>query len=1151
MMPPPPPPPQAMKSRAQNSRLRASNPPQRQPNGGHEKFSRRNTYKGPPPTREDLNARRNTYADEPSETLMVLTKKDGNNRGSPDRRPSAADLDRSVRSARSDGFLPIQVDTDKTKTGRQSMYKRSNSADNLPAMIAMSRQSSRESQPRDKRQSTLGARLSDSVIGQDQNVYDDVLMDLFSSVVASSRENLAFGVAPSLGNSNNSGMKNSRSNAEFDLIRPNRNSFHINSNLEYNPQRIRRGSSSADLVMKSSSLSPSTGKNFNDMLKGSRSTDQLALLASTRKPAYNNNNNMEYNPPSGINAIDKSKRSRSSDQLTLMSSTRKPGYNNNNPETNPQRVRRGSKPSDLLGNPTNQPEMTRSRASSNWLKVLAAIPDHAPAPPLSKQVDQADQKLPRKNSDNRNPGIPRNNSDMMLFQMATQIKGPNDGEGKQTEQNDRPKNRHLKNENNKLKLYDEILSASDPKIGKWIGGPTTQEGTQSTMPSEADPSFLAGSMNKGSRGKGGQSNEMRESRRSRCSLCGQYKKFFIVGLFLLLVGLGVGGYFVFFSASNEASNSSAVSEKDDGDLNTTTRSTTTTTTTTSTPSTESTTRTANEAPSSSKPNEGTVIDPPPSDIEARCSASNLPGSLSACLAACLPSACCYADFTGGSCLDNTACSLYRPYCDVFYDAWIGGTEGVLKDPTDEIVTTCIGTTSANSSGTIPSSHNSSALELSGSSFTVNRLRGHGSRVTSKDTAYDSTRNLLDSNVEACQQYCITAKCCSAPIVTDPEDSGLVQSPTGVFTNASSGEYVMTNCQVTNTKNVPLCAEYQAFCSTHDVTESVPSPNNAGSDLSNVKPSTKPMGPPSSVLPSVTDSMPSLSNPSPSNSNLSSSTSKKPTQDAGNETISTDDSSSISSGTTNATTGGNPSPSQTTVSFSTSRPSSYTQSPNAAPTEFPFVPIPAASAENIQEACASDRATFLIATGDPTARSKCIQACQDGLCCFTDELGYDWMESCYEGNQRLCLDYSACLVLKGVDLQQSVDDNSTETDAHDANSTVSHDNSTTRVDDTDSTEFNSTIDFNDNTTTSGPENPTAGNETESVQVDGPPVPAKDLDLLCSEDSISRPDGLNECIQACRPGKCCGVDDEKGCYKTHAETCILYLPCNSAYNMLNSG
>jgi hypothetical protein len=71
---------------------------------------------------------------------------------------------------------------------------------------------------------------------------------------------------------------------------------------------------------------------------------------------------------------------------------------------------------------------------------------------------------------------------------------------------------------------------------------------------------------------------------------------------------------------------------------------------------------------------------------------------------------------------------------------------------------------------------------------------------------------------------------------------------------------------------------------------------------------------------------------------------------------------------------------------------------------------------------------------------------------------------------------------------------------------------------------------------------------SAQVGGPPVPTKDLNVLCSEDFISKPAGLEACLQSCELGRCCGADDETGCFATHMETCYLYYPCNAVYDLI---
>lgn len=212
-----------------------------------------------------------------------------------------------------------------------------------------------------------------------------------------------------------------------------------------------------------------------------------------------------------------------------------------------------------------------------------------------------------------------------------------------------------------------------------------------------------------------------------------------------------------------------------------------------------------------------VIETPPSDIEGRCSASNLPRSLDACLTACHPSACCYPGFNGETCFDNIGCSLYRPYCDVIYDPWINGTSGVLKEVTDETIGKCTETKAATFPQRSPASYNRSTVISSSISSTVKRLRGHVPQVkVTSSVSHSMTKTFSGSTKDACESLCIAAKCCSAANITDPGSSGPVLFLTGGFTNEWSGEYVMTNCRMTNTKNFQLCAKYREFCPMDEV-----------------------------------------------------------------------------------------------------------------------------------------------------------------------------------------------------------------------------------------------------------------------------------------------------------------------------------------------
>ncbi|KAL9190900.1 hypothetical protein ACHAXT_000606 [Thalassiosira profunda] len=185
---------------------------------------------------------------------------------------------------------------------------------------------------------------------------------------------------------------------------------------------------------------------------------------------------------------------------------------------------------------------------------------------------------------------------------------------------------------------------------------------------------------------------------------------------------------------------------------------------------------------------------PPSDIEGRCSPSNLPGSLSACLSACLPSSCCYPNYSEEpTCISETdqrsvdACDQYRPYCDVFYDPWPGATEGVLRSPPENLVRMCLETVGQ------PGDDDNNLLGDAMKSSERKRLRQHVAQG----------ERILTTPDQICSRYCVASRCCHASADTD----GLVLSASGVFTDVMSGDHVMTNCQADFGKNKPMCEEY--------------------------------------------------------------------------------------------------------------------------------------------------------------------------------------------------------------------------------------------------------------------------------------------------------------------------------------------------------
>ena len=685
----------------------------------------------------------------------------------------------------------------------------------------------------------------------------------------------------------------------------------------------------------------------------------------------------------------------------------------------------------------------------------------------------------------------------------------------------------------KMKLYDEILSASNTDRQTKVPKTPGQDGTASTMQTSQTLPLLDASI-KSMRSFG--SKTKKEA--GRCGRCRKKDKKLMLGLVFLLLGL-IGGYLIFLYMPGLRNDSNDGSDTENGYEE---------------PIVEVITTPTSPADNSS------VIVPPPPDIEGMCSASNLPGSLSACLAACLPSACCYSGFSGPSCVEENqpeskaACASYRPYCDIFYDeeVWIDGTEGVLRYITDEKMKMCSGM------GGLVISGASSSSSLTNPSSGVKRLRGH---TISDQSSADNPRSLLAlAPQETCENYCISARCCSAPIITNQEVSGVILSPTGVYTNSTTGEYVMTNCQKSNSMNVQLCARYEAFCSTDDS-----QPIVSGVNMSSVTPSTKPIDFSESASPikmptslskspvrmpvpvpwPTNEFTPSIPTPSATNAPITlNPTSTSPISKEGSRgptpkitQASYPPSSTIQTSSINETMVA-PSKVPTMISGGSLSPTQSASSVATNSSDTPSKEVPLAPSGDIQKACTNNQATFLIATGDPQARKECVKACQDGLCCFAIQLGYDWMKSCYAGNEQVCTEYAPCLIL-----QEEGTDNTSDL-------IVSEENTTTTTNSTDVINItNVTITKDDNSTESLDQ--PAKNNNSTLTSDGPPIPDTDLSVLCSEDSITQTSGLKKCIKACDLGRCCSSSDNAtGCFSTHAETCYLYTSCNNAYNILYS-
>ena len=68
---------------------------------------------------------------------------------------------------------------------------------------------------------------------------------------------------------------------------------------------------------------------------------------------------------------------------------------------------------------------------------------------------------------------------------------------------------------------------------------------------------------------------------------------------------------------------------------------------------------------------------------------------------------------------------------------------------------------------------------------------------------------------------------------------------------------------------------------------------------------------------------------------------------------------------------------------------------------------------------------------------------------------------------------------------------------------------------------------------------------SYIVDGPPILAQDLAVLCLLDSILTLSGLLGYVSACKVGSCCNSaeDEEFSCYDRHPETCTPFQPCTN--------
>ena len=528
-----------------------------------------------------------------------------------------------------------------------------------------------------------------------------------------------------------------------------------------------------------------------------------------------------------------------------------------------------------------------------------------------------------------------------------------------------------------------------------------------------------------------------------------------------------------------------------------------------------------------------VVDPP-LDIEGRCSPANLPGSSSACYEACLPAMCCYPSSRGPSCLNVNdkmsveACRRYRPYCDVILgEDWPGREYGVLRTPPSNVVQMCMEINATKEEENVQSSNNTTSGVIA-----RKRLRGHHENDATDD---DHQRRLIsDTPEQVCEQHCKSARCCHAPGST-----GLNLSSSGVYTD-TDGNHVVTNCLEANAEP---CSLYEQFCNF-----SSDSDENDTSKLSlTFTWTSSPTSVPSNV-------------PTESSSSQDSETASPSSDVLSNQTLSPSGDGLLLDKESEADLAQKDTESQPTPSPTSS----------LSPTQVKPILLPAPSFE-IAEACSGSENEEMILAGMLNARTKCIAACQKGLCCYSSIFGYSsWMSSCFVGNEEVCSQYSPCLILAG----KVVDMDSTATES---NSTLSENNSTISENNT-TVVGNQTSPQEDITSTpsSSPTddqltlNPTlTPSEVQlsftptSIPTDGdtsaeminnntalsnttvisevPLLPEEDLNTLCSLDEITSLSSLKACESACQPGACCPSlqDGDSSC--TNGDACEAYQPC----------
>ena len=423
------------------------------------------------------------------------------------------------------------------------------------------------------------------------------------------------------------------------------------------------------------------------------------------------------------------------------------------------------------------------------------------------------------------------------------------------------------------------------------------------------------------------------------------------------------------------------------------------------------------------------VSKPVPDIEGRCSPSNLPGSLSECKEACKQAACCYSNFEGEKCYDDSneatllACGQYRPHCDVIHRPWPGASKGLIPDAPTSLF------------------EGSDWDEICGSGASARKL---------------STNN--SSQALTCIEFCLPSKCCFAPIVqSDLTSQGLLLNQDGAYQSVEKYEYIMTSC---TPKNYNSCLDYDDACGDLII------PLSFWQDAVVLDLSSMSFPPSASITPSTSTRRPTLQP-----------TTERPTTQTPTKEVAANEPAGKVDNPTREPTSPPPTKGVTSTSPPTSPPTSL---PPAAPT----IVVPIADLAKIRESCTGFQNYNLIAKGEFNTRTKCRNACSDGLCCFVD-LGLGIEKNCFEGNEDVCALYSDCLVLRAK--------------------------------------------------------PSDVLDEDSNSI-GPSTPIDDLTSLCSSEAIGTPVGISNCFQACLPGSwCCGATGEASCFNEFEESCSAYGPC----------